>query len=223
MSGMRVVLDTNVLVSGLAYPGSVPGRIVGAWRQGGLDVALSRYILDELSRVLPRMSRLTLTAAEILDLVDSLRFIADVVEPDESHGEVLRDPADAPVLATWKAANAQYLITGDKDLLAVAAKYPIITPADLGAARAVAERFPGTLTRACSAPSAAGVRLDAPTPQVHRTPSAWVSRTRVRGPQGAGWVERAQPAASLALARRMRLMDIPVMGSQRSGPWEASR
>ncbi|MCC6562624.1 MAG: putative toxin-antitoxin system toxin component, PIN family [Xanthomonadales bacterium] len=133
MSGMRVVLDTNVLVSGLAYPGSVPGRIVGAWRQGGLDVALSRYILDELSRVLPRMSRLTLTAAEILDLVDSLRFIADVVEPDESHGEVLRDPADAPVLATWKAANAQYLITGDKDLLAVAAKYPIITPADFWA------------------------------------------------------------------------------------------
>ncbi|MBI2398096.1 MAG: putative toxin-antitoxin system toxin component, PIN family [Xanthomonadales bacterium] len=133
MSGMRVVLDTNVLVSGLAYPGSVPGRIVGAWRQGGLVVALSRYILDELSRVLPRMSRLTLTAAEILDLVDSLRFIADVVEPDESHGEVLRDPADAPVLATWKAANAQYLITGDKDLLAVAAKYPIITPADFWA------------------------------------------------------------------------------------------
>lgn len=43
MSGMRVVLDTNVLVSGLAYPGSVPGRIVGAWRQGGLDVARARW------------------------------------------------------------------------------------------------------------------------------------------------------------------------------------
>ncbi len=133
MSGVRVVLDTNVLVSGLAYPGSVPGRIVGAWRQGGLDVALSRYILDELSRVLPRLSRITLTAAEILDLVDSLRFIADIVEPDESHGELLRDPADQPVLATWKAAKAQYLITGDKDLLVVAAKYPVITPADFWA------------------------------------------------------------------------------------------
>ena len=36
MPGLRVVLDTNVLVSGLAYPGSVPGRIVTAWRQGGL-------------------------------------------------------------------------------------------------------------------------------------------------------------------------------------------
>ena len=32
MSGLRVVLDTNVLVSGLAYPGSVPGRIISAWQ-----------------------------------------------------------------------------------------------------------------------------------------------------------------------------------------------
>ena len=41
MAGLRVVLDTNVLVSGLAYPGSVPGRILNAWQQGGLDVVLS--------------------------------------------------------------------------------------------------------------------------------------------------------------------------------------
>jgi prevent-host-death family protein len=52
----RVVLDTNVLVSGLAYPGSVPGRIVAAWRQGALDVVLSRHLLDELARVLPRLN-----------------------------------------------------------------------------------------------------------------------------------------------------------------------
>jgi predicted nucleic acid-binding protein len=68
MSGLRVVLDTNVLVSGLAYPGSVPGRIVGIWRQGGLDVVLSRYILDEMVRVLPRLSRTHLSSSEIRDL-----------------------------------------------------------------------------------------------------------------------------------------------------------
>ena len=45
MAGLRIVLDTNVLVSGLAYPTSVPGRIVGAWRGGRLDVVLSRFIL----------------------------------------------------------------------------------------------------------------------------------------------------------------------------------
>lgn len=44
---IRVVLDTNVLVSGLAYPRSIPGRIVDAWLQGALEVVLSRFILDD--------------------------------------------------------------------------------------------------------------------------------------------------------------------------------
>ena len=132
MSGLRVVLDTNVLVSGLAYPGSVPGRIVGVWRQGGLDVVLSRYILDEMVRVLPRLSRIHLSSSEIRDLADSLMFLADIVdpdvEPDAEHEPSLRDPADQPVLATLRASKADYLITGDKDLLALAGKYPIVTP-----------------------------------------------------------------------------------------------
>ena len=128
MSGLRVVLDTNVLVSGLAYPGSVPGRIVGTWRQGGLDVVLSRYILDEMVKVLPRLSRIHLSSSEIRDLADSLMFLADIVEPDAEQDSSLRDPADQQVLATLRASKADYLITGDKDLLALAEKYPIVTP-----------------------------------------------------------------------------------------------
>jgi putative PIN family toxin of toxin-antitoxin system len=128
MSGLRVVLDTNVLVSGLAYPGSVPGRIVGVWRQGGLDVVLSRYILDEMVRVLPRLSRIQMSSSEIRDLADSLMFLADIVEPDAEQDGSLRDAADQPVLATLRASKANYLITGDKDLLALAEKYPIVTP-----------------------------------------------------------------------------------------------
>lgn len=129
MAGLRVVLDTNVLVSGLAYPGSIPGRIVGNWRQGGLDVVLSHYILDEMVRVLPRLSKVTLSALEIRDLADSFMFLADMVEPGDGQEARLRDPADQPVLATFMAAQAQYLVTGDKDLLALADRYPILTPA----------------------------------------------------------------------------------------------
>jgi putative PIN family toxin of toxin-antitoxin system len=129
MPGLRVVLDTNVLVSGLAYPASVPGRIVSVWRQGGLDVVLSRYLLDEMSRVLPRLKRIGLSAGEIRDLVDSFMFLADMVEPDGGRDESLRDAADQQVLGTLLASKADYLITGDKDLLALAEKYPIVTPA----------------------------------------------------------------------------------------------
>jgi len=129
MPSLRVVLDTNVLVSGLAYPGSVPGRIVTAWRQGGVEVVLSRYILDELTRVLPRLPRVGLTPAQVRDLADSLMFLADIVEPEGGHEAALRDPADQPVLQTLIAAKADYLVTGDKDLLALAGRYAVVTPA----------------------------------------------------------------------------------------------
>lgn len=129
MAGLRVVLDTNVLVSGLAYPSSIPGRIVEAWKHGSLEMAVSRYILDEMARVLPRLKRIRLTKAEIRDLTDGLMFLAELVEPEKSVKPLLRDPADQAILGTLIAARANYLITGDKDLLAIAGRYPVVTPA----------------------------------------------------------------------------------------------
>lgn len=128
MAALRVVLDTNVLVSGLAYPASIPGRILAAWRQGSLQVVISRYILDELARVLPRLSRLGLQEREIRDLVDSFVFLADVVEPQAIVEAEPRDPADLQILGIMHAGRADYLITGDKDLLVLAGRYPILTP-----------------------------------------------------------------------------------------------
>jgi uncharacterized protein len=129
MAGIRVVLDTNVLVSGLAYPASIPGRILAAWRSGGIDLVLSRYILDEMVRVLPRLSAVSLNASEIRDLADAFVFMADVVEPMGEREAALRDPNDQLVLGTFLASGAQYLVTGDKDLLALGDRYPIVTPA----------------------------------------------------------------------------------------------
>lgn len=128
MARLRVVLDTNVLVSGLAYPAGNPGRILNAWRQGALDLVLSKFILDEMARVLPRLSRIKLSPAEIRDLADSFLFMADIVEPSAELDEALRDKADQLVLGTMRAAHADYLITGDKDLLALAGRYRLVTP-----------------------------------------------------------------------------------------------
>jgi putative PIN family toxin of toxin-antitoxin system len=129
-----VVLDTNVMLSGIAYPASVPGKIMAAWRHGSIDVLLSGYILEELRRVLPRLThRHGLTAAEIDDLVDILSLQAEVVAPQPGMEQELRDFDDQPVLGTLLAAletsGADYLITGDKDLLALSERYPILTPA----------------------------------------------------------------------------------------------
>jgi putative PIN family toxin of toxin-antitoxin system len=129
VSALRVVLDTNILVSAIAYPGSTPGRIFSAWQSGQLDVVLSRYILDEMERVLPRFARVKLNTSEIRDLADSFMFKAEIAEPTAIREASLRDEADAPVLGTLLAAKADYLITGDKDLLALSDRYPIVTPA----------------------------------------------------------------------------------------------
>ncbi len=129
MPNPRIVLDTNVLVSGVAYPASIPGRILGMWRRGTVDLALSRYILDEMIRVLPRLPRTGLNGDDIRDLAESFMLQADIVEPDAGLDSELRDPGDQPVLATLRVSGAEYLITGDKDLLALADRYPVITPA----------------------------------------------------------------------------------------------
>lgn len=128
-SGLRVVLDTNVLVSGLAYPASVPGRIVNAWQSGGLGVVLSKHILDEMVRVHPRLSSNKRSSTEIRDLADSFLFLAEIVEPSSEIDSALRDRAHDAVLGTLLASHADYLIAGDKDLLALAGKYSIVTPA----------------------------------------------------------------------------------------------
>ena len=131
MPQLCVVLDTNVLLSGTAYPGSVPGKIVSAWRSGSLEVILSQYILDELQRVLPRLNhRLGWSTQEFRDFVDSLALLADLVDPIQTSEPALRDEADQPVLGTFLAAKANYLVNGDKDLLALSVRYPIVTPAD---------------------------------------------------------------------------------------------
>ncbi|MFP4063847.1 MAG: putative toxin-antitoxin system toxin component, PIN family [Halochromatium sp.] len=134
MTALKVVLDTNVVVSGLAYPSSPPGKILTAWRAGALELCASHYLLDELRRVLPRLAhRHGLSDQEMDDLVDIFSFQVDLIEPVDIDDSTLRDDCDQPVLGTLIAGLAHdevvCLVTGDKDLLALAAHYPIVTPA----------------------------------------------------------------------------------------------
>jgi len=133
---MRVVLDTNVVVAGIAYPAGPPGRIVAAWRNGVVDVVVSPWILTECERVLPRLRpTAALSQEEISELLSHLAFNADVVKPDlaalaEAAQAGVRDAADEPVLAALLASHADVLITGDKDLLSLAGQFSISTPAE---------------------------------------------------------------------------------------------
>lgn len=99
---MQVVLDTNVLVSGLAFPNGPPGRIVSAWRAGAFSLVASEFMLDELARILPALSHRTrFSAADVRDFLDLMRAMSTIVELSADHlaqaqGSGLRDPDDAP-------------------------------------------------------------------------------------------------------------------------------
>lgn len=130
---LRVVIDTNVMFSGLIKLESVPGQVLRAWRDGSFRLVLSEFLIEEIATVLarPKMQALvTWPPAQIGRFVLELRAFSDVVEPAELGFKYPRDPDDIPVLATLIASGADVLVTGDRDLLALRDKYPIETPAE---------------------------------------------------------------------------------------------
>lgn len=130
---MKVVLDTNVLLSGLMFPEGTPGRIVAAWSAARFDVALSLDQLAEIGRVLeyPKIrQQLGWNNEQIESFIKQLYIRAEVIELGAIELVVPRDPADAPILATFVVAKADVLVTGDADLLALRDRYRIETPAE---------------------------------------------------------------------------------------------
>lgn len=130
---MKVVLDTNVLLSGLMFPEGIPGRVVAAWLDARFELALSLDQLAEIGRVLeyPKIrQKLGWDGQKIELFIKQLYIRAEVVELGPISVEVPRDPLDAPILATLAATNADVLVTGDGDLLALRDTYPIETPAE---------------------------------------------------------------------------------------------
>ncbi len=130
---MKAVLDSNVILSGLILPKSVPGRIVQAWREARFDMVLSDAILEEIERILryPKIAkRLKWSENRIDRFILLLKFKGLVVYPRIQEFEDLRDPGDVPILAALVESNAEVLVTGDKDLLSLSDRYPIVTPAE---------------------------------------------------------------------------------------------
>jgi putative PIN family toxin of toxin-antitoxin system len=128
---MRVVIDTNALVSGLIRPGGAPGAIARALREGRLVPVLSRPMLEEIAAVLARPWLLDEYGLDAADVETILRFLVTRGEFVEPRIEIrrCRDPRDDVFLEAAVSASADRLVTGDKDLLDMGAVggVPIVT------------------------------------------------------------------------------------------------
>jgi putative PIN family toxin of toxin-antitoxin system len=125
-------VDTNVLVSGLLSPRGTPGSILRALRTRQFDVVTSPQLVGELSRIVSLhriQSRFSLpTDGE--DLLAELDDLAFFVDPPPTV-VVARDPADNRVLEAAVAGEADYIVSGDADLLSLGdfRGIPIVPPA----------------------------------------------------------------------------------------------
>lgn len=113
---MRVVFDTNLLVSALTLPGGRGDRAVRRVVDGSDSLALSKSIVDELLSVLAR--KFGRDREELARVAVFLSELAEIVEATEPV-DVLADEPDNRVLECAMAAQAELVVTGDRAMLAL--------------------------------------------------------------------------------------------------------
>ena len=133
-AAVRVVLDTNVVLSALVFRGGTAGQVRQAWQRGLVLPLASTATVQELVRVLA-YPKFRLSPAEQDDLLADFLPYAETVRIPQPPPTVpdCRDALDMPFMHLAVAGKARALVTGDRDLLAVAAEFeraypcPILT------------------------------------------------------------------------------------------------
>ena len=111
---MRVVLDTNVLVSALITKGTPPDRLYQAWLRNEIELVTSAAQIDELADVLSRSKlRRYVDSDDAAELVSDIRLRAIVIR-DMPVPRRSPDPKDDVILAAAVAGEAELVVSGDK-------------------------------------------------------------------------------------------------------------
>lgn len=132
---MRLVLDTNVVASGLLWNGT-PARLLDAAQTGEIELFTSTHLLAELAGILTRAKFAKALAATGLpreELVLGYAELATIVVPAVILPTIAADLSDDQVLACAVAASVDLIVSGDKHLHSLGGQYngiPITRPAD---------------------------------------------------------------------------------------------
>ncbi len=117
--GVRAVVDTNVLLSGLLWRGA-PHVLIKQIRAGALTMVSSPALLAELGEVIRRpkfQAILNRSQTDPAGMLSELRRLAEIIEPPPLPVPVSRDPDDDAVLALAVASQVDLIVSGDIDLL----------------------------------------------------------------------------------------------------------
>jgi len=107
---MRVVFDTNVIISALTFDGT-PRRLLNLARHGRFQLILSPFILKETSKVLTK--KFGWEEKEVVIAIQKLSEIADVIEPNAQINAIKSHEADNRILECGISGAADIIVTGD--------------------------------------------------------------------------------------------------------------
>lgn len=125
---MRIVLDTNVFISGIFFSGP-PFQILKAWRDDKFHLVISQEIIEEYQRVGEILS-VQFPDVDLSPILDLLTLKSEFVTPQSLSERVCEDPDDDKFLACAMAGKTKLIISGDKQLLKVSSYrgIKIVTP-----------------------------------------------------------------------------------------------
>ena len=131
MGALKVVVDTNVVVSALLF-GGIPGRLIDLWQMGSIRPMGSKQIIDEYLRVLT-YPKFKLSEEEINFLLyQQILPYFDIIDVHFGPTIIKKDPEDDKFIRCALAGKAKFIISGDQHLLALKfyRKIKIVSPAD---------------------------------------------------------------------------------------------
>ena len=125
---MKIILDTNVLISGIFFTGP-PYKILKAWRDGRTQILISDEIIEECRLVGELLSK-QFPGIEFAAFLQLLVVHAEFIQPKKLTAQVYEDPDDDKFLECAISGNSNLIVSGDKHLLKVSGykEIEVITP-----------------------------------------------------------------------------------------------
>ncbi len=118
---LRVLIDTNLLISSAIVAKSPPDKLIRLWLKKAFFLLTSKEQIEEIKDVAQRgkLKSFPLFSKRIAEMLESVEFISELIEPisEENLSIRSRDPEDNFILAAALGGKADYLISGDEDLL----------------------------------------------------------------------------------------------------------
>lgn len=110
---VRIVLDTNVLISGVYFPDGTPGRVITLARKRRIENVISPYILNETERIL--IEKFHWQADQVTQTLRFFQSFSRLVSPGETL-QVISHASDNRVLECAVEGKAHYIVSGDRHL-----------------------------------------------------------------------------------------------------------